>query len=64
MPRPCATSPWRRSLSAASSETRRPIAAICHGGWLLISAHLVKGRHLTSYKAIKDDFTQRRSVLV
>lgn len=37
-------------------QTRRPIAAICHGGWLLISAHLVKGRHLTSYPAIQDDF--------
>ena len=38
------------------SQTRRPIAAICHGGWVLADAHLVKGRHLTSYKAIKDDF--------
>lgn len=36
--------------------TRRPIAAICHGGWLLISAHLVKGRHMTSYPAIQEDF--------
>jgi protease I len=40
------------------NQTRRPIAAICHGGWLLISAHLVKGRHLTSYKAIQDDFVK------
>lgn len=38
------------------SDTRRPVAAICHGGLLLIAAHLVKGRHLTSYKAVKDDF--------
>jgi protease I len=37
-------------------QTRRPVAAICHGGWLLISAHLVKGRHMTSYPAIQDDF--------
>jgi protease I len=37
-------------------DRRRPIAAICHGGWLLISAHLVKGRHMTSYPAIQDDF--------
>jgi protease I len=40
------------------SQTRRPIAVICHGGWLLISAHLVKGRHLTSFNAIKDDFVK------
>lgn len=38
-------------------QTQRPIAAICHGGWLLISTGLVKGRHLTSFKAIQDDFT-------
>ena len=37
-------------------QMHRPIAVICHGGWLLISAHLVKGRHLTSYKAIQTDF--------
>ena len=37
-------------------QTRRPVAVICHGGWLLISARLVRGRHLTSYKTIQDDF--------
>ena len=36
-------------------QTRRPIAAICHGPWLLSAAHLVRGRHMTSYKAIQDD---------
>jgi protease I len=40
------------------NDTRRPIAAICHGGWVLISAHGVKGRHLTSFKDIQDDFKQ------
>lgn len=38
------------------TQMHRPVAAICHGGLLLIAAHLVKGRHLTSYHAIKDDF--------
>jgi len=33
----------------------KPIAVICHGPWLLISAGLVRGRHLTSYKTIQDD---------
>lgn len=33
----------------------KPIAVICHGSWLLISAGLVKGRNLTSYKTIQDD---------
>lgn len=33
----------------------KPIAVICHGPWLLISAGLVKGRHMTGYKTIQDD---------
>ena len=33
----------------------KPIAVICHGPWLLVSAGLVKGRHMTSYKTIQDD---------
>jgi protease I len=33
----------------------KPIAVICHGPWLLISADLVSGRHMTSYKTIQDD---------
>ena len=28
---------------------RKPVASICHGPWLLVSADLVKGRRLTSY---------------
>jgi protease I len=36
-------------------QTHRPVAVICHGGWLLASAHLVKGRHMTSFPAIQDD---------
>jgi protease I len=37
-----------------NSESK-PIAVICHGPWLLVSAGLVKGRRLTSYKTIQDD---------
>lgn len=33
----------------------RPIAAICHGPQLLISAELVKGRKMTCYKTIAVD---------
>ena len=31
------------------------VAAICHGGWLLVSADIVKGRQVTCFFAIKDD---------
>src|SRR5438477_11805944 len=33
----------------------KPIAVICHGPWLLISAGLVRGRTITSYHTIQDD---------
>jgi protease I len=33
----------------------KPIAVICHGPWLLVSAGLTRGRHLTSYHTIQDD---------
>jgi protease I len=36
-------------------EVGKPIAVICHGPWLLVSAGLVRGRKLTSYYTIQDD---------
>jgi protease I len=33
----------------------KPIAAICHAPWELISAGVVSGRHLTSFHTIQDD---------
>jgi deglycase len=33
----------------------KPIATICHGPWVLISADLVRGRRLASWPGIKDD---------
>lgn len=33
----------------------RLVASICHGGWLLVSAGVLKGRKATSFSAIKDD---------
>lgn len=36
-------------------EKNKPVAAICHGPQVLISAGVVKGRRLTSYIGIRDD---------
>ncbi len=36
-------------------ENGRIVATICHGGWVLISAGILKGKRATSYFAIKDD---------
>jgi protease I len=38
-----------------ANEAGKPIAVICHGPWLLISAGLLQGRKMTSYKTIQDD---------
>ena len=39
----------------AIAKDDKPIAVICHGAWLLISANLVKGKRLTSFPSLKDD---------
>ena len=31
------------------------MAAICHAGWMLVSADIIRGRTVTSYFSIKDD---------
>ena len=36
-------------------ETRKPVAAICHGPWTLIDAGGVKSRRVTSWPSLKTD---------
>lgn len=36
-------------------KEKKLIAFICHAGWVLISAKILKGRKATSFSAIKDD---------
>jgi protease I len=36
-------------------ESHKPVAAICHGPWLLVEADVVKGRKVTSYPSIQTD---------
>jgi protease I len=36
-------------------EAGKPIAAICHAPWELVSAELVRGRTLTSFFTLQDD---------
>jgi len=42
-------------LVREAHDAGRVVAAICHGGWVLISAGVVKGRRVTGVVAIKDD---------
>ncbi|QCW98965.1 type 1 glutamine amidotransferase [Aggregatimonas sangjinii] len=43
------------SFIRAFFETGKPVAAICHAPWLLVSAKVIENRKVTSYKSIKDD---------
>jgi protease I len=42
-------------LVRAFDGAGKPVAFICHAGWVPISAGIIKGRRATSYIAIKDD---------
>jgi protease I len=43
------------SLVEAFNAASKPIAFICHAGWVPISAEIIKGRRATSVGAIRDD---------
>jgi protease I len=43
------------SLTREIYQAGKPIAFICHAGWVPISAKILKGKRATSVRAIKDD---------
>jgi protease I len=40
------------------------VAAICHAGWVLISAGIVKGKKLTCFRSIKDDVVNAGGIYI
>jgi protease I len=38
-----------------AAQQGKVVAAICHAGWMLVSAGVLKGRRATSFFSIKDD---------
>lgn len=38
-----------QAIAKSFFNSNKPVSSICHGPWLLASAELVKGRHLTSF---------------
>ena len=42
-------------LVREASQQGKVVAAICHAGWMLASAGVLKGKKATSFFAIKDD---------
>lgn len=43
------------------NREKRPIGHICHGGWVLVSADIIRGKTVTSTPAIKDDMVNAGS---
>jgi protease I len=43
------------SLTREFDEQKKPIAFICHAGWICISADILRGRSATSTLGIRDD---------
>lgn len=42
---------------SAFFEAKKPVAAICHGPWILTEIDQVKGRRVTSFPSLKTDLT-------
>jgi deglycase len=42
-------------FTSAFAEAHKPIAAICHGPWVLVEAGIVKGRTVTSFPSLATD---------
>jgi protease I len=42
-------------LIRAFDKARKPVAAICHGPWLLVEADIVRGKTVTGWPSIRTD---------
>ncbi|HJS40531.1 MAG TPA: type 1 glutamine amidotransferase domain-containing protein [Sphingomicrobium sp.] len=49
------TNKFAVELVRAFVAARKPVAAICHGPWLLVEADVLKGRTVTGWKSIRTD---------
>jgi protease I len=47
--------PQAVALVRAFADAGKPVAAICHGPWLLVEADVVRGRRVTSWPSIRTD---------
>ena len=48
-------------LVKVADEQGKVVAAICHAGWMLVSADILRNRKATSFFAIKDDMVNAGS---
>ncbi len=52
------------ALIRAFDDAGKPIAAICHGPWLLVEADLLRGRRATCWRSIRTDLANAGASLV
>lgn len=51
-------------LVRAFDQGHKPIAMICHAGWVPVSARILKGRKVTGVSAIRDDLENAGALFV
>ncbi|HUR05097.1 MAG TPA: type 1 glutamine amidotransferase domain-containing protein, partial [Nonomuraea sp.] len=51
-------------LIAAAMNAGKPVAAVCHGPWVLCSTPALKGRTATGFHSIKDDMVNAGATFV
>ena len=64
MPDRVRRNPKVQSLVREFLEQGKPVAYICHGGWIPISAKVVKGKRVTGSAGIKDDMENAGGIWV
>jgi protease I len=52
------------SLIRQFAEAGKPVAAICHGPWLLVEADVLRGRRATAWKSIRTDLRNAGAIVV
>ncbi|MEO8176258.1 MAG: type 1 glutamine amidotransferase domain-containing protein [Sphingomicrobium sp.] len=52
------------ALIRAFANAGKPVAAICHGPWLLVEADLLRGRQVTGWKSIRTDLANAGAIVV
>jgi protease I len=55
MPDKLRRDPHVKALLAAFDRQQKLVASICHGGWMCVSADIVRGREYTGSPGIQDD---------
>jgi len=52
------------ALVRTFADAGKPVAAICHGPWLLVEADVIQGRRVTSWPSIRTDLRNAGGVVV